>query len=307
MITAWHNAGFEAPLGKHIMPIRKFALVAAEIRKENIAQVFSPEPVTEEMLRAVHTEEYIRAVRTGEPRALAESQKFPWSPQLYPSVLLTNGAVVAAARAALKDGVSAAVASGFHHSHQTQGEGFCTFNGLVVASEVLRAEGLATRIAVLDMDLHYGNGTAFLATSRPWLRQLSIYGNDYLDNQAYRDLSIPRHSDGPNHHSIPLPAGTDWTKLEKIMKNGIPRFLDEAKPDILLYQAGADYFREDPYSPLDLDHDALFNRDRLVFQLARERRVPIAWTLAGGYTENTSQVVQVHVNTFRAAREVFDL
>lgn len=307
MITAWHDAGFEVPLGKHIMPIRKFALVAAEIRKQKLAQILSPEPVTEEMLLAVHTKEYIHSIRTGDPRALAESQKFPWSPQLYASVLLTNGAVVAAARTALKEGVSAAVASGFHHAHQTQGEGFCTFNGLVIASEVLRAEGLARRIAVLDMDLHYGNGTASLASTRPWLRQLSVYGNDYFANQAYRDVTVLRHSNGPNHRSIPLPAGTDWPRLKHMMKNQIPGFLDEEKPDILLYQAGADYFREDPYSPLDLDHDALFNRDKLVFQMAGERDIPIAWTLAGGYTEDTSQVVKVHVNTFHAAREVFEL
>lgn len=307
MITAWHDAGFETPLGKHIMPIRKFALVADEIRKKNLAQVISPEPVTEEMLLMVHTEEYVSAVRTGEPRALAESQKFPWSPQLYPSVLLTNGAVVAAARTALKEGASAAVASGFHHSHRTQGEGFCTFNGLVIASEVIRREGLAKRIAVLDMDLHYGNGTASLAANRPWLRQLSLYGNDYFGNQAYRDISIRRHSDGPNRRSTPLPPGTDWPQLERIMKGEIPGFLDEEKPDILLYQAGADYFQEDPYSPLRLDHSALFNRDRLVFQLAKERGLPVAWTLAGGYTADTSQVVKVHVNTFHAAHEVFEL
>src|SRR6185436_6742386 len=122
-----------------------------------------PPPATEEDLLRVHTAEYIEAVRTGIPRALAESQKFPWSPELFPSVCLTNGACIAAARQALRDGVSAALASGFHHAHADHGEGFCTFNGLVVAADALNASGEARTVSILDMDLHYGNGTASLA------------------------------------------------------------------------------------------------------------------------------------------------
>lgn len=306
MISACHDPGFAAPIGKHIMPMRKFSLVASEIGNRGWADLIRPDPLDPEALLLVHDPAYILAIQTGEPRALAESQKFPWSPALWPSVLLTNAAVAEAGRLALENGIAAAVASGFHHSCADHGEGFCTFNGLVLAGEILRREGLLQRVAVLDMDLHYGNGTASLATSRPWLRQLSIYGNDYWDNFCFRDVSQRHHEDGPNHRSAALPAGTDWPQLEAIMRREIPWLLDEMRPDLLLYQAGADYLRDDPYSPLDLDHDALYQRDELVFQMTCQRGIPVAWTLAGGYTEDIAKVVEVHVNTFAAARAVYE-
>src|SRR5258707_845996 len=117
MITAFYHPGFAAPIGNHIMPMRKFALVAEGLKSFRDVRLTEPEPVSEKHLRLVHTPEYIQAVLTGAPRALAESQKFPWSPALFPSVCLTNGGCLAAARQALRDGVAAALASGFHHAH----------------------------------------------------------------------------------------------------------------------------------------------------------------------------------------------
>ncbi len=304
-IPIFHHPGFEAPLGNHIMPIRKFALVAGEIRKLAGFNLREPDPVEEADLLLAHTGEYIRAIQTGEPLDLAESQKFPWSPELYPSVCLTNGGVCAAAAAALETGAAAALASGFHHAFPDHGEGFCTFNGLVVAIEKLRHEGAIRTAAVLDMDLHYGNGTAALAESRDWMFALSIYGNDYWDNVPYRDVSERRHPAGPNHSGIPLPSGCDGAALLEILEAALPSLLAGGKPDILLYQAGADPLRDDPYSPLDLGHDDLRARDRRVFEFAKTHGIPIAWVLAGGYTRDTSKVVQVHVHTALACQEIF--
>src|SRR5688572_29956345 len=204
MLTAFYHPGYAAPLGKHIMPIAKFGLLAEALREMPAVSLREPAPVTEVDLARVHTQEYIAAIKSGEPRALAESQKFPWTPELFPSVCLTNGGCLAAARRALQDGVSAALVSGFHHACTDHGEGFCTFNGLVVAVDALRASGEVEKVAVLDLDLHYGNGTAQLATSRPHLFQVSIYGNDYWNNTPYRDVKVRRHEDGENHRSIAL-------------------------------------------------------------------------------------------------------
>src|SRR5881396_3031790 len=246
MIKAFYHPAFAAPIGDHIMPMRKFALVAEGLKSNPEVRVMEPAPVTEEELGLVHTPEYIRAVRTGIPRALAESQKFPWSPALFPSACLTNGGCVAAARQALRDRVSAALASGFHHAHADHGEGFCTFNGLVVAADALKAAGEARRVAILDLDLHYGNGTAALAATRPYLTVLSIYGNDYHANADYRDVTVRRHEDGSNHWSVALPAGCDGRLLNEILDQHLPRLLKAGKPDLLLYQAGADPLRHDP-------------------------------------------------------------
>jgi acetoin utilization deacetylase AcuC-like enzyme len=305
VITAFHHPGFAAPIGDHVMPMRKFRAVADGLAGRAGVRVEAPAALGPDALRRVHTAAYVDAVRTGEPRALAESQKFPWSPALWPSVLLTNGGAVAAAARALDDGVAAVLASGFHHAHADHGEGFCTFNGLVVAAELLREAGRVRRVAVLDLDLHYGNGTASLCEARPWLFNCSIYGNDYFRNKPYRDVENRRHEDGANHVSFALPNGSGRTALLDALERGAKAVLAWGRPDLVLYQAGADPYKEDPYSPLDLDHADLLERDRMAFAWARREGLPLAWTLAGGYTPDLSKVVGVHLGTFDAARTVY--
>jgi acetoin utilization deacetylase AcuC-like enzyme len=304
MLTAFHHSAFAAPIGEHMMPMQKFELVADAVRAMPDVRLAEPEPVSETDLLRVHTPEYIAAVRTGEPRALAESQKFPWTPQLFPSVCLTSGGVLAAARQALRDGASAALASGFHHACADHGEGFCTFNGLIVAADALLAAGEARRVAVLDMDLHYGNGTAQLAATRPHVLAISIYGNDYCNNLPFRDVTVRRHEDGENHRSFALPSGCDRATMLRIMDEALPH-IAAWKPDLLLYQAGADPYFEDPFSPLALDADDLRARDFHVFEFARQHRIPIAWVLAGGYTRDIRKIVRIHVRTFEAWRDAF--
>ncbi len=306
MISTFYHPGYAAPIGEsHTMPIRKFGLVAEAVRDLPGVHLENPEPVSETDLARVHTAEYINAIRSGEPRALAESQKFPWSPELFPSVCLTSGGCYAAARRALDHGIAAAIVSGFHHAFADHGEGFCTLNGLVIALDRLRAEGRIRRAAVLDMDLHYGNGTASLMPDRPDLFALSIYGNDYAHNVPYRDVRQLRHEDGDNHRSFALPEGCHGATLQTVMLEALPTLLENGTPELLIYQAGADPYHEDPYSPLHLNHEDLFERDRLVFGFAREHGIPIAWVLAGGYTKDIHQVVKVHVNTFHAALEIY--
>lgn len=305
LIRIFHDPGFAAPIGNHVMPMKKFALVAEELSHENDIVICSPKPVTEVDLERVHASQYIRAVKTGEPRTLAESQKFPWSEALFSSVLLTNGGVLAASREALESGASAALASGFHHSHRERGEGFCTFNGLIVALEALKAENALNCAAILDMDLHYGNGTALLSENRPWIQAVSIYGNDYWDNTAYRDVSVLKHRDGANHRSAALPENCNRKTMLETLEKQLEFFRTGPKPELLLYQAGADPYFEDPYSPLKLDHSDLLERDRMVFSFAKTQKIPIAWVLAGGYTPDLSKIVKVHVNTYKAYKDVF--
>ena len=307
MIPVYYHPGYAAPIGDdHRMPIRKFGLVAEVLQQDPAAEFFTPEPVSLEALERVHTREYIQAIETGEPRELAKGQKFPWSPALFPAVRLTNGGLLGAARHSLSHGVACALVSGFHHACGDHGEGFCTFNGLVITLDALHHEGLIQHGAVLDMDLHYGNGTASLAPGRPHMTTLSIYGNDYWQNQAFRDVETIRHHDGDNHFSAILPNGTDEAGMMEILELALPRLLSRGKPDLIIYQAGADPYWEDPYSPLKLDHQALKNRDLRVFRFCKQHAIPVVWVLAGGYTEDVSKVVRVHVNTFEACKEVFE-
>ncbi len=305
-LRLFHDPGFVAPIGRHVMPMRKFALVAEQLRQRPGFEICFPGRVTEQDLLRVHTPGYVTAMKTGMPRQLAESQKFPWSPELFSSVQLTNGAVLAAARIALKDGVSGALASGFHHAFSDHGEGFCTFNGLVIALEALRAEGFIQSAAILDLDLHYGNGTASLMESRPWIKALSIYGSDYMNNIPFRDVRTPRHSDGENHRSAAIvPSEDDGAAIQCLLDEHLPWLIEGRRPDILLFQAGADPLRDDPYSPLGLDQADLLSRDRRVFSFAKAQALPVAWVLAGGYAPDVQKVVGVHVNTAIACREVY--
>jgi acetoin utilization deacetylase AcuC-like enzyme len=306
-LRLYHDPGFAAPIGNHVMPMGKFALVAEALRGKPGFEICSPEPVSEWDLLRVHTSEYVVAIKTGLPRRLAESQKLPWSPALWSSVLLTNGGVLAAARTALERGVCGALASGFHHAFADHGEGFCTFNGLIIAAETLRGEGLIRSAAVLDLDLHYGNGTASLVTRRPWIKALSIYGSDYVGNVPYRDVGVRRHVDGENHFSVPMaPSTNDGDQLQSLLERHLPWLLERWQPDVLLFQAGADPLRDDPYSPLDLDHQDLFLRDRKVFAFSRTHDLPVAWVLAGGYAPDVQKVVDAHVNTALACAEIYN-
>jgi acetoin utilization deacetylase AcuC-like enzyme len=306
-IQIYHSEHYFADLGKHVMPIRKFALVRAAIESEfRDVRIEAPEPVTDLDLLRVHTPDYIRAIATGQPKELAESQKFPWSAALAESVLHTNGGCIAALRTALKEGIAGNIASGFHHSHRTRGEGYCTFNGLVVAMERLRAETHPTlRTLVIDMDLHYGNGTASLLAERPWAHQLSIYGNFYKNNLAVRDVTLERAPDTDNCFSLPVLEHSNGETYLKILRDSLPAAIERARPDVILFQAGADPYREDPYSPLDLTHADLRARDTYVFETCKARKIPVMWVLAGGYTPDISKVVEVHVNTYRAAMDVY--
>ncbi|HMV65842.1 MAG TPA: histone deacetylase [Myxococcota bacterium] len=306
MIRVAYSPRYYADIGQHVMPIRKFGLVAQAIRDAGLpVALYEPPRATDDDLLLAHTDAYIRAIASGEPRELAQSQKFPWSADLAEAVRWTNGGCIATLRAALEDGVAGNLASGFHHAHGPHGEGYCTFNGLVIAMERCRAEGRMRRGLVLDMDLHYGNGTAALLADRPELFQLSIYGNWYKKNLAYRDVLAERTPDTENAWSVPVPNGSGRDVYLGLLEATFPRAIERARPDVVLFQAGADPYREDPYSPLDLDHAALKARDAYVFSQCKARGIPVMWVLAGGYTPDVSKVVEVHLNTARAAVEVF--
>lgn len=305
-IPVFHSPRYFADLGTHIMPIRKFGLVRDQIEAEGLPVAFlEPERATDADILRVHDAAYLRAVDSGEPKALAESQKFPWSPALAEAVRWTNGGCIGALFSALEGGIAANLASGFHHAGPARGEGFCTFNGLAVAYERARAERRLRRALVVDMDLHYGNGTAACAATRPDLFALSIYGNWYKANLAYRDVLAERAPDTENAWSVPVPNGAGRDEYVGALASAIGPAIDRARPDVILYQAGADPYKEDPYSPLDLDHEALLARDTLLFETARAAGIPVMWVLAGGYTPDVSKVVEVHVNTCRAAVRVY--
>lgn len=245
--------------------------------------------LSEADMLAVHSEHYVRAVRTGTPRALAESQGFPWDPALWKMVCASNGGVCAATTAALQHGVAGALSSGLHHARRDHGAGFCTFNGLALAAVRAQAAG-RTRVLLIDLDAHCGGGTHSLLGDQAWFRQL--------------DVAV----DAFDHY---LPSGDNTLDLVRKSADYLPVIaarleqLREVPFDLCLYNAGVDPHQHCPVGGLGgIDGSMLAERDRQVFSWCRGRRLPVAFVMAGGYLGPQlakDALVDLHRNTLLAA------
>jgi acetoin utilization deacetylase AcuC-like enzyme len=250
---------------------RKARWVADSLAESPIPRIelIEPTPLTREVVAAVHHPDYVRAVETGTPRHLAESQGFRWDADLWPMVLASNGGVVAAALAAREDGVAGSLSSGLHHAGYSQGDGFCTFNGLVIAARAALASG-AESVLILDVDAHCGGGTASLIAAEPRIRQV--------------DVSVCGYDSYPAGERVRLAVVT--TAADYLRE--IRRLLGEADRHgpfgLCLYNAGMDPSEDCPTDGLvGITREVLAERERLVFGWCGARQVPIAFVLAGGY------------------------
>lgn len=256
---------------------------------------------TDGELALAHAPSYIQAVADGslDPAAMREIG-FPWSVQMVERSRRSAGATVAAARAALglqgrPDGVAANLAGGTHHASSARGGGFCVFNDAAVAARLMQAEWARLHskpllVAIIDLDVHQGNGTASIFSADPSVFTLSMHGQkNFPFRKEASDLDVD------------LPDGcTDAAYLQ-----ALDHALDEVDrrfaPGLVIYLAGADPFEGDRLGRLSLSFDGLEARDRRVFDWAWQRRVPLAFAMAGGYGVNIDETVQVQMNTYRVA------
>ena len=251
---------------------RKARWIADSLVKSPIAGIdlVAPVPLAGRQVTEVHDPEYVRAVETGSPRDLAESQGFSWDPGLWPMVLSSNGGAVAAALTALQHGTAGSLSSGLHHARRGSGAGFCTFNGLAIAARAALAAG-ARSVLILDLDAHCGGGTASLIADEPrvWQIDVSVSSYDRYPSSERTRLALVERS--PDY----LPT--------------IRRLLDEADGrapqfDLCLYNAGMDPYEHCSTGGLSgITRDVLADRERLVFEWCRKRGLPVAFVLAGGY------------------------
>ncbi len=276
---------------------RKAGWIADSLTRSPIAGIdlVEPEPLTRARVMAVHAPEYVRAVETGEPRGLAESQMFPWDPGLWPMVLASNGGVVAAALSALENGVAAgSLSSGLHHARYETGAGFCTFNGLVIAAREALAAG-ARSVLILDLDAHCGGGTASLIGDEPRIWQADVSVNRYDSYESTARASL----------SIVTSASEYLSTIEAALHQAVAiggRF------DLCIYNAGMDPMEACSTGGLaGIDSLMLDARERYVFDWGRSNGIPIAFVLAGGYTSRRLKqgwLVDLHLRTILAAHGV---
>lgn len=215
---------------------------------------------------------------------------FPWSPELRERSLRTVQGTVEAARDALDGGLGINLAGGTHHAFPDHGEGFCVLNDVAVAIRVLQREGRLTRTAVVDLDVHQGNGTARIFADDPDVFTFSMHGA--------RNYPFRKERSGLD---VELDDGCDDEAYLAALDDHLGAVLDAARPELVFYLAGADPFVHDRFGRLSLTAAGLERRDRHVFQVLRGRGVPVVVTLAGGYARKLEDVVSIQVSTVQAA------
>jgi len=254
-----------------------------------------PEAASDSELLRAHDAGYVqRVVRGTLDKNDIRRIGFPWSEAMVERSRRSSGATLAACRAALEDGCAANLAGGTHHAFRDRGEGFCVFNDAAVAALAMRAEGKVERVAIIDCDVHQGNGTAAILASRPECFTFSIHGaRNYPFDKETSDLDVE------------LPDGTgDDTYLTALQAALGPVFA-RGKPDLVIYLAGADPYEDDRLGRLKLTKAGLAERDQLVFDKVRQRGLPIAIAMAGGYARQIDDTVEIHANTVCAAARHF--
>jgi acetoin utilization deacetylase AcuC-like enzyme len=271
---------------------RKSGWIAESLERDPVegVDIAAPEPLTFEQLAMVHAPAYVRAVRTGKPLDLAQSQSFSWDPGMWRSVTASNGGVVAAARAAMRDRVSGSLSSGLHHAQRDQGASFCTFNGLVVAAKTVLSEG-AQSVLIIDLDAHCGGGTHLMIEDDERIRQLDV-GVNVLD--AY-------WMNGGNTLDIVRDADKYLPTIE-----GRLAALDGSF-DLCIYNAGMDPDERCAVGGFPgITASMLRRRDEMVFSWAKDHGVPIAFVLAGGYAGGAlprDELVKLHRMTIQIAAQ----
>jgi acetoin utilization deacetylase AcuC-like enzyme len=281
----------------HRFPSGKYRLLRELILKEGIlpaASLVAAPSATPEQLQLAHDPAYVTAALVGtlEPEIL-RGIGLPWSEILMARARATVGGSLAAARSALTTGFSGQLAGGTHHAHRAFGSGFCVFNDLAVTSLTLLAEGRVSRIAILDLDVHQGDGNAAILGPNPAVFVVSLHG----------DRNFP-FVKPPSDLDIGLADGTGDDAYLVALEPALER-IAEFRPGLLLYLSGADALRSDRLGRLDLSLAGLAARDRRVFQFCRDRAVPVSIAIGGGYADPISESVEAYANTFRVGMQVF--
>lgn len=300
-MRAFYCDHFVLPLPDgHKFPMAKYGRLRERILAEGVVrpdELHEALPAAWEDLALVHTAGYLADVRHGTlPRETQRRIGFPWSPQMVERARRSVGATLQAARAALDSGVAANLAGGTHHAFSDRGEGFCVFNDVAVAARVLQRDRLAGRAAVIDCDVHQGNGTAAIFAADPDVFTFSIHGaNNFPFRKEVSDLDVTLEDGATDAEYLPL------------LEQHVPRVLDLHRPDIVFYVSGADPYEGDRLGRLNMTCDGLRRRDAIVLQACRARRLPVVVTMAGGYAADLDAIVTIHANTIReACRAAFD-
>lgn len=292
-MDAFYCDQFVLPLpAGHRFPMAKYGLLRAAVAARLPAcRLASPEGASDGQLALAHTPDYVDRVTRGllSERELREIG-FPWSAAMVDRARRSVGATIEACRSASTAGVAASLAGGTHHAYADRGGGYCVFNDAAVAARLMQAERCARRVAIVDLDVHQGNGTAAILADDPSVFTLSLHGEKNFPFRKERsDLDVA------------LPDRCDDATYLAALERALGHVEEHFGPDFVIYLAGADPYLDDRLGRLSLSIEGLAARDRTVLEWARRRAIPIAIVMAGGYARRIEDTVAIHFQTLAAA------
>jgi acetoin utilization deacetylase AcuC-like enzyme len=258
-------------------------------------QIYQPGPPPQAWLEFVHTPEYVQAYLTGtlDPKAQRRIG-LPWSPNLVKRTCTAVGGTILTAKLALAQGLACNTAGGTHHAFPDYGAGFCIFNDLAIAAQVLLAQGRVQRLLIVDLDVHQGDGTAWIFRHEPRVFTFSMHC----------EVNFPRHKQ-VSDLDVPLPEGLEDEPYLRQVQAHLPDLLSQVRPDLVLYDAGADPHGGDRLGKLALTNTGLYERDRTVLSTCVGAGYPVASVIGGGYDDDMAALVYRHALLHRAAVEVY--
>jgi acetoin utilization deacetylase AcuC-like enzyme len=276
----------------------KYELIPAQLLHEGLItneNLFSPEPLAEEIILWTHNENYWRQLRD---LTLPEKEQrrigFPLSARLIERCIRIGKGTIDGCRYAFEYGVAFNAAGGTHHAGTNWGEGFCLLNDQAMAANYLLYNKLATSILIVDLDVHQGNGTAQIFENEPRVFTFSIHaGNNFPFRKEKSDLDVP------------LPDGVTDGEYLNILGDTLPKLIEQQRPDFIFYLAGVDVLQSDKLGKLALSRDACKERDKFVFEQCIKYKIPVQVSMGGGYSPKISDIVEAHCNTYRVANALY--
>ena len=299
-MKVFYSDHFVLPLPEgHRFPMVKYSKLRERVDNDGICgpgELLIPRAVTDEEILRAHGPDYLKSVVSG---TLTEKEMrrigFPWSEKMVERSRRASGGTLGACLAALEESFAANLAGGTHHAFSDKGEGYCVFNDSAIAALAVQATGLVERVVVIDTDVHQGNGTAAILRGDPTVFTFSIHGaKNFPFRKEESDLDAP------------LPDGADDTEFLAALEDCIEIALDAAKVGLAIYLAGADPFEGDRLGRLSVTKDGLAERDRIVLETCRDRGIPVAITMAGGYAREVDDTVDVHFQSIKRAADLLE-
>ena len=284
---------------KHRFPMEKYDLLPQQLIYEGTLEesdFFQPDPLSEEQITRTHTHEYWHRMKTGtlSSKEIREIG-FPYHESLINRGRYIANGTLQCAYYAQKNGVALNIAGGTHHAYAERGEGFCLFNDFAIAANELLYKDQASKILIVDLDVHQGNGTAKIFEKEKRVFTFSMHGaNNYPLRKEKSDLDIG------------LPDKTGDGDYMSILKETLPSLLRDVNPDFVFYLSGVDVLATDKLGRLNLSKNGCRTRDEYVFEQCKSNQIPIVVSMGGGYSKRIADIIEAHANTFRVAKSIFD-